>query len=396
MRKRAIALAAWLTLATHAACYSPTASNGADAAIIGDAALQITWPVRYVPADKASSVGTVDLSIVVPTAATAIWDLSTGKITANGLLLGEAPVAVAAAQIDGPTLQVVQLRGLKMTGGIVELRGVGPAVIVADLIIVDSSATLSVDGKSGVAGVNTGIGNGPDSVEHGGGGGGFGVTGGATLVGGGSGGGLAYSIASTFRGGSHGGRDPQCPSGSTSFGGAGGGAVLLYARTRLTLLGVISANGGGGIGGQQCTTGLYGEGGGGGGSGGAIVLQAPVIEGGSGSVIGRLYATGGGGGGGGPGQTGLSEFPGKDGNAGASQGGAGGSGGIYAAKGGSGGSTGSLLPGGSAAGTHYTSGNMGYGGGGGAGGAYGYIELRTRSSPTVLSAPSAVTIVDGP
>lgn len=401
MRNHAIALALCLPLAMYAACYSPTAaSNSTDAASVdgpngADAELKITWPVRYVPADSVSSVGSVDLTLSLPPGVTAIWDLSTGKISANGSQVGEAPAAVAAAQTGGPTLQIVRLRGLKIAGGTVELRGVGPAVIVADLIVIDASATLSVNANAGVAGVNTGVGNGGDGSGRGGGGGGFGTAGGAAGTGAG---GSAYSIATTLRGGSHGGRDPQCAAGATSFGGAGGGALLLYARTSIVLLGTISANGAGGIAGNQCTPSLYGEGGGGGGSGGAIVLQSPLIEAGDGSVRGVLLATGGGGGGGGPGLTGLGELPGRDGGAGMATGGSGGNGAIYAGKGGNGGggSLGASSPGDGAAGVQYSSGNMGYGGHGGGGGAAGYIELRTRSTPSPRSAPLATIVTDGP
>jgi hypothetical protein len=71
--------------------------------------------------------------------------------------------------------------------------------------------------------------------------------------------------------------------------GAGGGALELYARTRISISGIIDA--GGGTGGSGLCQGVLATNPGG--SGGIIVLQSPVVD-----NAGRLSANGGGAGGG--------------------------------------------------------------------------------------------------
>jgi hypothetical protein len=117
--------------------------------------------------------------------------------------------------------------------------------------------------------------------------------------------GTVYTIANKLVGGASGGTAGAC----VNPPGAGGGALLLYARHKLELsaTGAISAGGGGGGGGLiTCDTGAGA--GAGGGSGGTIWLQSPDIRG-----DGVVAANGGGGGGGcyinisngGPGQDGI-------------------------------------------------------------------------------------------
>lgn len=379
-----------LAAAGYSGCYSPSPTSS-DARSNGDAPpdadLRLTRPVRYLPADAVTMLGTA--AVVITVGGDSVWNLNTGQVTAGFGVVQTTPMAVSVPQAGGPALQVVTLRSLRISGGLVTVQATGPAIIIAEDITIDADAKVSVDAASNVAGVNSGTAAGGSVSSQGGGGGGFLSSGGGA----GASGGAAYTIASIFRGGSPGGRDPQCGAAGTSLGGSGGGAVLLYASKTITVLGTISANGSGGIAGRQCTPGLIGEGGGGGGSGGAIVLQAPAIGFGT---SGRLYATGGGGGGGGPGNTGLGEFPGTNGGPGTRIGGTGGAGGIYSGKGGNGGSS-MAGAGTGVSGVMYTSGNMGTGGRGGGGGAAGYIELRTPSTNApVEAAPPIARVVDGP
>ncbi|HEU4734413.1 MAG TPA: hypothetical protein VFT22_41265 [Kofleriaceae bacterium] len=114
------------------------------------------------------------------------------------------------------------------------------------------------------------------------GGGGFGRAGGeggdATTVDGTSQGGAGGNPTGSpglvpLRGGCSGGRI-----GGKGFGGVAGGAVQLVSRTRITISGVVAANGVSGIGG---------------GSGGGILLESPIVE-----VTGNVVANGGAGSGG--------------------------------------------------------------------------------------------------
>ncbi len=376
---------------TGVGCYRPSSTiSDANNDAPPDADLRLSWPVRYVPPGSAIMRGSA--RVVIALRRNAVWNLNTGQVIEDDTgetILMTTPIAASVPQVGGPELHVVSLRSLRISGGIVTVHATGPAIIIAEDITIDADAGLSVNAEISVAGLNTGTSSGGSVMTQGGGGGGFLSSGGNA----GATGGVAYTIATIFRGGSQGGRDPQCVNGGTSMGGNGGGAILLYASTKISILGLISANGMGGIAGRQCATGLIGEGGGGGGSGGALVLQAPIIDFGN---TGRLHATGGGGGGGGPGNTGLAELPGTNGGLGARIGGTGGAGGIYAGKGGNGGSS-TAGAGTGVSGVMYPSGNMGSGGRGGGGGAAGYIELRTRSTGTPTeAAPPVVRVVDGP
>lgn len=382
-----------LAATTVVSCYSPS-STSSDARSTNDGApdadLRITWPVRYLPAGTATMLGSA--TVVIALRENAVWNVTTGQVKGadvNQPVVVTTPIAAVVPQFGGPDLHVVILRSLRISGGVVTVYAPGPAIIIAQDITIDADAGLSVNAEPSVAGVNSGMSIGGSVMTQGGGGGGFLSSGGSA----GAAGGAAYSIATIFRGGSQGGRDPQCSNGGTSLGGSGAGAILLYASQKITMLGLISANGMGGFAGRQCSQSAIGEGGGGGGSGGAIVLQAPILDFGN---TGRLFATGGGGGGGGPGNTGLGEFPGTNGGAGNRIGGTGGAGGIYCGKGGNGGSS-TAGAGNGISGVMYPSGNMGTGGRGGGGGAAGYIELRTRSTGMPMeAAPPVARVVDGP
>ena len=190
---------------------------------------------------------------------------------------------------------------------------------------------------------------------------------------GGSGGGAGSA-------GSEGGNEP-CTLGP---GGAGGGAVQLYALGTITIRGGINAGGGGGTGGGtggECND----TGGGGGGAGGVIYLQAERIV-----FSGTLAANGGGGGAGGgigapadasdgalsdaPALGGSLEPEGATADNGSSPGGPG--------------AAGALLPGPGGD-------EIGETNGGGGGGASGYIVLHcTELQDTGLTSPPAFRTAD--
>lgn len=133
----------------------------------------------------------------------------------------------------------------------------------------------------------------------GGGGGSYGTPGGAGGSGAngldGQGGVAAETRTATPLGGCPGGGGGNAFNGAGgAFPADGGGAVILIAGERISVLGGIDAFGSGGYGATAAFAG-----GGGGGSGGLIVLDAPLLNG-----NGRLLAVGGGGGAGGNGVAG--------------------------------------------------------------------------------------------
>lgn len=164
--------------------------------------------------------------------------------------------------------------------------------------------------------------------------------------------------------------------------GAGGGAIELYARTRIEISGAVNAGGGGGLGGQQCNQPYNWLAGHGGGAGGAIVLQAPTIE-----NTGRLSANGGGGGAG-AGSVGNGGA-GEDGALGTTPAKGGATSGMYSAAGGDGAAGGTAArPG--APGPE--SGNAGGGGGG-----LGQIRLLYQATVSAgVTSPTAITATYGP
>ena len=208
------------------------------------------------------------------------------------------------------------------------------------------SAGGAIDGNDGAScagGQGTGgsqAGTGFDQIEAGGGGGGLGGQGGTggdafyQPVGtapGGQGGaahGAVTMLLGGCGGGAGGGPDTGGPIGHGGYGGGGGGALQLVVDGKLTVDGVVTANGAGGGGG------INGGGGGGGGSGGTLLIDALQVSVGMG---GFLAATGGGGGAGSEnlqstkvvdGQDGLSTKTGAAGGVGTGFGGSGGAGGA--------------------------------------------------------------------
>jgi hypothetical protein len=261
-------------------------------------------------------------------------------------------------------------------GNTVGAHGSRPLVVLS-LDTLDVSATLDVGSHPGIALSVLDHQQGPDSDPTdctgtgptADGGGGYGGSFGSV---GGTGNGTPGPIITptTLRGGCLGGLG-KAPNAFAQV-GHGGGAVLLIAKTSISVLGAINASGlGGGGGGAN-------QGGNGGGAGGMIVLDAPSVVVGTDTMI---YANGGGGGGGGstvaPGGTGSDP-------SGYKTGGGGGGGGFAPSSGTAGGDGGS-----GATNTNTAPGNGVAGAAnGGGGGGFGVIKIfqatgvdTTRFSP---------------
>ena len=369
----------------------------ADAAIDGPP-LVVDGVAHVATADEA--VGDADLTI------SSAISIDTDALTLGITLPAGVTFAMAPQDGGGPDLAILHVRTLDVEAP-VTAHGSRPLVVIADTILVSKDIDVGAHlGAAGPGAQTSGPGVGGLGVhvapytDSGGGGGGYssagGVGGDVTCVGTGcpasgvvSGGaaGAGYNgSAAMLIGGSSGGR-PFEPSSSACIRapGGGGGAIELYARTRISVAANINAGGGGGAGGIGTISSSCGNNylaGYGGGSGGAIVLQSPVID-----ISGRVSANGGGGGGGGGEAAGLR----VDGGAGAD--GASGStvasGGtapiIYGSVGGPGGA-GNTGPGGGARAP--ASGN-----GGGGGGAYGQIVLLYQTTPAVTGVISPIAIM---
>jgi hypothetical protein len=160
-----------------------------------------------------------------------------------------------------------------------------------------------------------------------------------------------------LRGGCPGGNGSSSTAGTAPAGGSGGGAVAIIADT-VQVNGKINASGASGKGGPATLSG-----GGGGGAGGMIVLDAPSIMPGSGTLW--LFANGGGGGQGGTGM-GIGAGPGDDGkeSPGPLINAVGGNNGGRSGGAGGGGSAGTAQKDGADAGDAVNSGGGGAGGGG--------------------------------
>jgi hypothetical protein len=194
------------------------------------------------------------------------------------------PIAVkhvTVAQNLAPAICVLVVRSL-ITGD-VKIAGIGPVGIVShgDIKIGGLFSASATSFQPGAGALNDGncrggpAGNPGNSLISGAGGGGFGQPGGAggtasnndATVPGGSGGSTAgNAMLVPLRGG--------CDSGTFgSLFGAGGGAVQLVSRSRITVSGIVAANGSAGSGG---------------GSGGGILLEAPTVK-----IPGAVVANGG-------------------------------------------------------------------------------------------------------
>lgn len=283
---------------------------------------------------------------------------------------------------SGPELAVLRVGSLTIaSSGTVRAVGHRPLVIVASrnvaiLGMLDVSARLGDAGAGGVEPAGEGVSSAPPddiTVDPGGGGAGHataGASGGSVVGVLGGAGGPSYGddLLTVLTGGAAGGYGSarEC---APAPGGAGGGALQIFAASTISVgeLGAIYAGGGGGGGGLACRNGDAG-GGGGGGSGGAIDLGAEVI-----SIRGTVAAHGGGGGGAGSGGTFAEGRRGADGENGLADRPArgGGEGGAYGTRGGDGGWR--LLPA-ERGQTNFSPGNAG-----GGGGAVGRIVIRTAS-----------------
>ena len=349
--------------------------------------------VVHVPDDgEFSGVGEIVLAadVTVDTSALTI----DGETIAGKVILDTWP-----QDPSGPGLAILHVRSLTISAGVtVTVTGDRPLVIIASrdvniLGTVDASANLASPGPNGrAAAQGTGAGGDgehvPEFFDSGGGGAGHGTAGaagGASIcnpscddaLAGTAGPGyntLLTVLAGGSGGGSGGGTD--CEYG---VGGAGGGAIQIYAGSQITISGAITVGGGGGGAGTKC--GGSAGAGGGGGSGGGIYLQAPEI-----THSGTLAGNGGGGGGGASG-SGTDGSPGEDGLTGVTAAAGGDDGGNTGEPGGDGGALGAAPT----AGTN--SFNQGNGGGGGA--AVGRIVVIVNTGNTFAStgqiSPAAAT-----
>lgn len=324
--------------------------------------------VPHLPAD-AQYAGSGDLTL-----GTAVIDTSVPEIRGTALPSGVTFV-VRPHEPFGPELAVLYLRGLTVSSGsVVRIIGSRPLVVVASTDI-EVSGVLDAGGKAaepgaGAAGARGAGVDGLATDESAGGGGAGHAAVGADGSNGPSTGGPSYGDPelTILSGGSKGGTGGFRLCMPVS-GGAGGGAVQLFAAGAIRIRdgGGVNAGGGGGRGGDICNTAAAGSGGG---SGGAIFLQANEVL-----VRGVLAANGGGGG---SGTTACGGFD-SDGNAGED-----GALGAAPAKGGPSADCGSIVggSGGSLQGPAVASPN-GNGAGGGGGGAPGRIRI-VSAKPAAL------------
>lgn len=258
---------------------------------------------------------------------TAIINTSDGTVMVDG-----RPVTVTSAlvaQSSAPTILVFVVHSLIANDVTVSGGASGNAfalVSKGDIRIGGIFNASSKLGSRGPGGYNDaickgGVGVVVGSSVSGAGGGGFGATGGA--------GGSASTIADSATGGGSGNPTGTpaliplrggCDSGATdnlhpNAVGFGGGAIQLVSHTKISIIGVIAANG----------SSLAG-----GGSGGGILIEAPTVE-----VTGSVVANGAGGNGGCflamPGENGrFDATPALGGTCSSSEAGAGGNGGAGA------------------------------------------------------------------
>lgn len=236
-------------------------------------------------------------------------ELDTSTLAVRPNPLPDGVTLTMGTQDSGGEVAILRLHDFKINMmRTLTVKGTRPLFILSNHHvtidgILDVGAKLNVPGPGGFgAGMGPGAGKisihddgtGTGYDDSGAGGGSFGTAGAPGGSIGAFAGGLAgdpYEIGNQLRGGSSGGLAGVC----ANQPGAGGGALLLYAKDRIRINrnGIITSGGGGGAGGlgAGCATGA--SAGAGGGSGGAIWLQTAKLEG-----DGTVAANGGGGGGG--------------------------------------------------------------------------------------------------
>jgi len=364
-----------------------------DAGTTGDDGGPLDTPVDVlidVP-DGTSTFGDVDLIPALEEYAGAgSWTVGDVGIDTSLLVstvvLPAGVTLTAGVQSNGGAVAFLRLHDFKLNAG-TTLRVIGtrPLVIISDHDVtiegaIDIGARLLAPGAGGFAPAK-GSGAGANGAhidpndDGGGGGGGFGGAGGAGGTGGaavGGAGGGTYP-ATILVGGSGGGTIAPNLS-CTNVGGGGGGAILIFAKHKLTLSGAIHAGGGGGSAGMLCPSPAMYASAGGGGAGGMIYLQTPDLNGSG------VLAANGGGGGGAACATGTIPQPGQDGRPST----------TVVAAGGIGSDCGSAGASGAVQGTApSTIGAAQYNGGGGGGG-LGRIVVHAPNLATIASSPTAV------
>jgi hypothetical protein len=191
--------------------------------------------------------GVEDLTIALPIT------IDTGAMSFGMPLPPGVTFAAAKQDGGGPDLAILHARTLAVHAD-VHASGSRPLVLIADSFeltqTIDIAAHQDKPGPGGRAPV------GPDA--------------GTTLAGGAA------------------GRAPTSPLVLCNAGapGGGGGAVEIYARTRIEISGIINAAGGAGVAGIACLGSVLAPNPGG--AGGMIVLQSPIVD-----NAGRLLASGG-------------------------------------------------------------------------------------------------------
>lgn len=265
---------------------SETCSLGCNPA--GDACLKLDPSNGLASALDGAATGPAVL-FDASTAATTI-NTDTGAVMHNGAAVTIPSVVVIQPGL--PNLRAFQVKSLVVQNP-VTVSGAAALAFVSDGdVTISSTITLAgrsftpgpgavVDRATACAGRDTTISN---QVAPGPGGAGFGTAGAAGGAANGNVGGSPGTVTGAdtlvpLRGGCAGG----FVTGSGSIAGAGGGALQVSSRTKITVTvaGVVDAGGGGGA---------FFLVGGGGGSGGGILLEAPVV-----AVGGTLAANGGGG-----------------------------------------------------------------------------------------------------
>ncbi len=252
------------------ACLKLEASNGLASALDGAA----TGPaVRFDASTTATTINT-----------------DTGAVMHGGAAVTIPSVVVIQPGL--PNIRAYQVKSLVVQNPITVSGAAALAFVSDGDVTISSTITLAgrsftpgpgavVDRATACAGRDITIAN---QLAPGPGGGGFGTAGAAGGAANGTAGGSPGTVAGAdtlvpLRGGCAGG----FVTGSGSIAGAGGGALQVSSRTKITVTvaGIVDAGGGGGA---------FFLVGGGGGSGGSVLLEAAVV-----AVGGTLAANGGGG-----------------------------------------------------------------------------------------------------